>query len=349
MAMIRGKRTTLKDIAREVGMSCAAISRILRGDPLFNQDTIKRVQEKARELDYRPNILARALVNRGSSLIGLVLRDLVHSFYVDIIAGVQEEVESKGFSILLGNSTLDPVDERRHLRILIDKVVEGIIITPISTEQTNRAAFTEIVEQGIPLVMVGNPKNGVNAPFVKVDNTRGGEVAARHLLDLGHRRFAYITYDRGEFDCRKKTLQSENIERHEGFSRTLRKAGHADTLSVVEAPGLKVTDATIDALLAINPRPTGLFFYSDHTAIQAIRLLEKRGLRVPRDFSVVGFDDIEMAAMASPALTTIAQPKKDMGRFAAIKLLDMLKGEAVTETVLQPALIVRETSGPPRA
>ncbi|MCX7017632.1 MAG: LacI family DNA-binding transcriptional regulator [bacterium] len=341
------RRTTLKDIAREVGMSFTSVSRILRGDPLFNEKTIRKVQQQARKLKYRPNIMARALVSRGNSMIGLVLRDIQHSFYVDIIAGVQEELEPRGYSIILGNSSLDPIDEKRHLKILADKLAEGIIITPISAGAVNRQAYREAQNLGMPLVMIGNPKAGVKAPFVKVDNVLGGQLAAKYLIDLGHRDFVYLTCGQDELRHHKSTHKSENIERFEGFHQVLREHDLAERCFVAEAANSIVTGHTIGQILSIRPRPTAIFVYSDMISFQLIRMLLERGVRIPYDFSIVGYDDIETASLVTPPLTTIAQPKKDMGKLAALKMIDMLEGKPAGGTILTPILVIRESASRP--
>ncbi len=342
------RRATIKDIAGELGLSVATVSRVLRGDTHFSERTSELVRRKAAELDYRPNVMARALVSRrGSSLIGLILPNLLSSFYIHIIAGVQEEVEPKGYSIILGNSAQDPADEKRHLRICMEKMVDGIIITPISTLPANAQIFNHVVDGKTPLIMAGNPKAGVRAPWVKVDNAAGGAAVARHLLGLGHRTLAYVTYSRDELQMRGRGMRPDNVERWDGFQGAIAAAQPAARAHLLEAPGLDITDDTVNSLLALKPAPTAIFCYSDMTAIRLIRLLEKRGLDVPTRFSVVGFDDLELAALAKPALTTIAQPKKEMGRLAAAKLIEMIERRQTPSITLQPELVIRDTTAPP--
>jgi DNA-binding LacI/PurR family transcriptional regulator len=338
------RRTTLKDVAAALGLSFTTVSRILRGDALFNEDTVRRVQEKARELNYRPNIIAQSLARRGNSFIGLVLRDVLHSFNPEIIAGVQEEVEKNAYSVILCNSSLDPRNERRHLEILMDKLVEGIIITPITTEAINRQAYQSVIDQQIPLVMVGNPKIGVKAPYVRVDNIGGGRLAAEHLFGLGHRSFAYITYSREELLRHKQTLQTENIERYQGFRAFIEAQPARCQLHLLEAPESVITPALCAELLKLKPRPTALFAYSDMMALQLARLLIKAGVRVPEEISIVGYDDLEIASLFVPALTTIAQPKKEMGRLAAAKMIAMVQGGPEQGIIITPELIAREST-----
>ncbi|MCX7018095.1 MAG: LacI family DNA-binding transcriptional regulator [bacterium] len=342
------KRPTIKDIARSVGVSAATVSRVLDHDPRISSETSRRVLQKASELNYRPNIMARALVKRGSSLIGLLLRHIQGSFFSDIIAGVQEVVEREGYSIILCNSDMNAVTERDHLRVLLDKQVEGIIITPITTEGVNRNAYNHIGHANVPLVMLGNPKEGANHPYVKVDNMLGGYLAGKHLIGLGHSLIAYISPRQDELISHKRTLHSENIERYLGLGQAMREHGHAERLTVIEAPNEDVTETIVARLMSLNPRPTALFAYGDMMAFKIMRLLEDKGCRVPEDFSIIGYDDLDISCLVNPPLSTISQPKKDLGKIAARKLLGMMKGLPTTATVLKPLLIPRNSTAPHR-
>jgi DNA-binding LacI/PurR family transcriptional regulator len=344
----KSNRTTILDVARELGVSHTTVSRVLNGDSRISKKTAERVLEAAKRLNYRPNIMARALAKKGNRLIGLVLRHIQGSFFSDIIAGVQEEFESRGYSLILCNSDMNASDERNHLRVLIDKQVEGILITPITTEGVNRTAYRQVLDLQVPLVMIGNPKDGVPAPFVKVDNTLGGYLAGKHLVELGHRTLAYIGPDVKELEAHRRTLHSENVERYEGFRQVLLEHGLRDRFSLIEAPMEMVTDRQVDEVLALQPCPTALFCYSDMMAIKTMRLLEARGYNVPGDFSIVGYDDLDVASMVNPSLTTLAQPKKDLGRLSALKLMELLEDKTPEAEILQPELRIRRSTAAAR-
>ena len=340
-------RPTIVDIAREANVSATTVSRSLRGDPRISSETVEKVIRIAKKLNYRPNIMARALATRGSSLIGLVLRHIEGSFFSDIIAGIQEELESKGYSIILCNSDMNHNDERNHLSILLDKQVEGIIITPISTEGINRKAYNDIIKQKVPFVVIGNPKNDVDAPYIKVDNILGGYLVGKHLIELNHKCVVYISPNKTELFTHKKSRYSENLERYEGIHQIFREHSLIKNLHVIEAPNEAVTKEIVEEILSLKPLPTAIFTYGDMMAIKSMRLLEKKGYQIPRDFSIVGYDDLDIAALVNPSLTTIAQPKKDLGRIAALKMLGLIEGRSTTETVIKPELIVRRSTLPP--
>ncbi|MCD6385134.1 LacI family DNA-binding transcriptional regulator [Candidatus Sumerlaeota bacterium] len=341
------KRPTIRDIARLAGVSATTVSRVLNGDPRISESTAATVIKIAKQIHYRPNIMARALVKSGNRLVGLILRHIQGSFFSDIIAGVEEELEKRGYSVILRNSEMKPHTEKFHFKVLLDNQVEGIIITPITTEGINRKAYNEIVEANVPLIMLGNPKVGVKAPYVKVDNVLGGYLAGRHLVELGHRRIVYVSPNRQELFVHSRTLHSENLERYEGCRQVLREYGLLDGFSVVDAPNEVISEETVDRILSIKPLPTAIFTYSDMMAIKIIQLLKERNYSIPKDFSVVGYDDLDIAALVDPTLTTIAQPKKELGKIAALKLLGLIEGKTTMESIIKPKLIVRNSTSKP--
>ena len=356
--MKRAKRVTLKDIAEELGMCFTSVSRILRGDQRFNAETVRLVQEKAREMNYRPNIMARALASKETSFVGLIVNSVAGSFNPMIINGVQDTLETDGYSILLGTSRFNVATERRHLRVMVDKFVDGVIITPATTDQDNQAEYNELIFQNIPLIIIGQPKPGVNAPFVCVDNIAGGRLVAKHLVYTGHRHMAYITTSMQELSLQTYHernsagfFMSENKSRYDGFVKGLKEFSNGTaTCAELDAHGSEgVTEPIVQQLLALRPMPTAVFCYSDTYALQLIRLLQAKGIRIPEDISIVGFDDMPLASLTGPALTTIQQPKYELGTTAALKLLEMIGGTRPVDCILQPQLIVRESTCPPKA
>ncbi len=354
--MSASKRVTLKDIANELNMCFTSVSRILRGDTRFNDETIRMVQEKAREMNYRPNIMARALTTKGTSFVGLIVKSVSGSFNPMLINGVQDALEIEGYSILLGTSHHIAEAEKRHLHVMIDKFVDGVIITPTSCDNENLAIYNELIAQNIPLVIIGLPKQGVNAPIVYADDVVGGRLVAKHFVHIGHEVFAYISPSIKEVCSNKMNTHaqmrfytSENKARYEGFVRGLHEfMGGKPACKLLDAHGNEgVSEPVVRELLALKPLPTAVFCYSDLYALQLIRLLQAHGVRVPQDISVVGYDDMELAALTGPALTTIQQPKLELGRVAAQKLVEMINGTRSVDCIMKPQLIVRESTCPP--
>jgi len=319
-------RPTIMDVAREAGVSHSTVSRALNQDSRISEATREVVLLKAKQLNYRPNILARALAKKGSSLIGLVLRHIEGSFFSEIIAGIQKVLEEDGYSIILCNSDMDFNNEKNHLNILKDKQVDGILITPITTEGINRKVYNDII-----------------------DNMLGGYMAGKHLIELGHRRICFISPNKKELLTHKRSLHSENIERYNGLYQALREYSLLGNESIIEAFDENVTEATVEELLRFSPKPTAIFAYSDMMAIKIMRLLESRGHRVPDEFSIIGYDDLDIASWVSPSLTTIAQPKVELGRISALKILGLLEGKSTTETVIKPELIIRKSTSSVRS
>jgi LacI family transcriptional regulator len=269
----------------------------LRGDPRISRETAQRVLAKARELNYRPNIIARALVRSGSSLVGVVLQDIRGSFFAEIVAGIQEELEARGYNIILCDSDYNEKKEAAHIRTLIDKQIEGMIVNPVNIRESNWGVFQELQDQGIPLILVAGFKEGLDVPYVHGDNFHGGYLAGCHLLDLGHRRMVYFGISRVKPN---EIEHSENRDRYEGCLQAVRTQGMNATLEAVETSIGDISPEAMDRLLAIQPRPTGIFAYSDLTAVRLIRQIQERGFQVPRDFSIVGYDDLPIASLVRP-------------------------------------------------
>lgn len=339
-------RITIVDIARALGVSHTTVSYALRGDPRISPETTQRVVQKASELNYKPNIIARALVQRGSSLIGVLLPHTHGSFFAAIINGIQEEVEKRGYNIILCDSEYSEEREEKHIHSLIDKQVEGILINPVSMCPTNLPPYHEIISLKIPLILVGRMKEDVPAPYARVDNHLGGYLVANHLLALGHRDIVYVSEFKNELFNRESRRHSENLERHAGCLQRVREQGLENHLQVVEALWENVTENTVDEILALKPRPTAIFAYSDMIAIELMRILRLRGFSLPEDFSIVGYDDLEIASLVKPALTTISQVKKELGTISALKLLGLIEGRRTAETIFKPQLIIRNSTGP---
>jgi LacI family transcriptional regulator len=341
----RVRRVTIHDIARRLHLSHATVSRALNNHPRISDATKKRVNNIATELKYRPNIIARGLAIRQTSLIGLVVRDIRGSFHAEIIAGVQEIVEEKGFSIILCNSDKDDKDEARHLQTMVDKQVDGIVLVPVSGKKTNTQLIAQILQDGIPLVLVTTPKPGLRIPCVKVDNELGGYLATKHLLSLGHQHIVYLTYSTVGFNT--ATIGSdENTDRYCGYLRALHEVRLGSKAQVLIG-GLTQREIHrfMQTFMPQSNRPTAVFAFSDEMAIEVIHSALDMGCQIPDDLSVIGFDDLPYAALVHPSLSTVAQPKLELGAISARKLLYIMEGCRDGTTILEPILTVRESTG----
>ncbi len=332
------RQVSIKDIARKAGVSHSTVSRALRGSPLVNPRTAERIRRLAARMGYVPNVAARSLVTAHTGIIGLVITTLADPFLAEIVRGVEEVALEAGYRLFLATSNADPERELAAVRALAESRVEGVIV---ASSRVGELYLPHLEALGAPIVLINNQRE---APFiysVASDSRQGAALAVSYLLRLGHTRIAYIA---------GPPMARSNRERLAGYRETLAAAGISpDPAWIVEGNGRpEAGEWGVQRLLAAPVRPTAVFCYNDMTAIGALRAARAAGLRVPEDFSIVGFDDILFAAYTEPPLTTVAQPKYEMGRTAMGVLLRLLQGERTpTHLQLPCRLVERASCGPP--
>jgi len=337
----------LKDVAERAGVSTATASLVLNNKPskiVISEATRQQVLKAARELSYRPNLIARAMAKQQTSLVALVVGDVTASFYPEIIAGVSEVLEDHGFSVLLCTCRESLADQEQHLITVNSKMVDGIIITPVFG--TSMDLLTHTVDASRPMVVACRVPLGCSLPSVRVDNEQGGYVATRHLIELGHRRIAFLGDQVAGLSPQEQAL-SENYQRYVGYLKAMCETGlkPLPLLTIPEhTPHLVGGEVAVSAALQQDPKPTAIFACSDIAAIAAIRAAHAAGLRVPEALSVVGFDDLPIADLVTPRLTTVAQPKYDIGNCSGQMLLRLIEGKPVESQILQPTLVVRNST-----
>lgn len=328
---------TIVDVARVARVSVATVSRALSGGYCSPQ-TRERVLQAVEEVGYFPNRLARALVRRLSPTIGLVLPDIANPFFPALTRGVEDRASEFGFTVLLVNTDGDPARERRAVRSLLEHRVGGVILV---TAQRGQRVVSDILAQGVPLVVMDRRAGAENVSTVTVDNVEGARLAVDHLLDLGHRRIAFIGGVPGAATA---------AGRLQGYRLALRSRGILLDPSLV-AVGHFQYDGGYKAMRALLAhRPTAVFAANDLMALGAIKAAREAGMEVPQDVSVVGFDDIPMAEMAHPPLTTVRQPAYEMGREAARLLVEFVRGTGGSprDVVLPAELVIRRSTAPPQ-
>jgi len=341
MASSSGRPPTIRDVAARAGVSHQTVSRVINDSPRVTEATRERVLSAIRDLAYVPSPMARGLTTNQTRSIGVVADDVSDHFFARVVAGAEAEARRRGYYLMIGS--VEPDDEEiGYLRLMLERRVEALILARPSVP-LDEADLDAARSAGVPLVAVGSSDlQGV--PVVDVDNRQGGYDATRHLLEAGHRRIATIVGPAG---------WPSAAARFEGHRQALREAGVADDQQLVAHAadwGLESGQAAAAALLERGADFTALFAHSDLIALGAIRGLRDAGLRVPDDVSVVGYDDLPVAAYVEPALTTVHQPMGEVGARAAGIVLDRIAGGAEPEpaTQLLPAVLVaRESVAPP--
>jgi LacI family transcriptional regulator len=319
--------TTIADVASHAGVSTATVSRVLAGLGGARPDTRQRVLTSARELGYRPSGVARSLKLRTTRTLGLIITDIANPFFPELVSAVEDAARERDYGVLLCNSGEDSEREAAYLELLAERRVDGVVIASSGVGQRHKAW---LATAPLPVVLVNCASPSVPLPTILSDNRAGAALAIGHLVALGHRRIAHIT---------APPRNEAAAERLEGARNALRAAGlDPAALLVAEGDGhVGGGAAATNRLLEADRRLTAIFAYNDLTAIGAIRALRASGLQVPADVSVVGFDDVDVAAFADPPLTTVAQATGSMGRWAVAQLLKRLQGEPTTiETVTLP-------------
>ena len=343
---------TILDVARAAGVSTSTVSNLLNGrTERMLPETRQRVESTIRKLGYRPNRAARQLRTGKPQVIGLVVPSVGNPYWGALARHVEAAALTQGFHVLLGNSERDPGRERQYVDELVSDGIRGIVLC---SSLPSLEHVSSLLEDGLRLVafdrtaQATDPAGLIN---VSVDNTIGAELMGEHLVSLGHRRIAFVS----------GAIRSINrTERFEGFLRALERAGIARQ-DVVTWPGSSVDSqfgdveaaelgrvATTELLAGPNP-PTAIFAVNDMTAIGVCRAVRDAGLEVGQDISVAGFDDIVLAELYSPALTTVRQPMKEMAA-AAFRALHTPQDDdgsgPGTSLLFRPELVVRDSTGP---
>jgi LacI family transcriptional regulator len=334
----RSRPVTLADIARVAGTSASTASRALSGRGYVSEEAKARLQEAADRLGYVPNASARTLKQRTSRVVGVAVSDLGNQFYANVAAGIEQTLREADYQMVLVSDNSDETQELACARTFLAMRAAGVIITP-----ADRAAASLLSRSGVDVVEVDRQLADVSCDAVVLDNERGGREATRHLLELGHRRIALLVAD---------TDWTSDAGRLQGSVAAHDELGFAVDERLILPLAFRAPDAEerIDALLA-EQRPTAIFAANNELAEHAWHVLRRRGLRLPEDVSLVGFDDVTWMAMVEPGITAVAQPALEMGRRAAKLLLRRAAEPDCPRSVetLEPRLVVRGSTARPGA
>jgi LacI family transcriptional regulator len=325
----------MREVAERAGVSLTTVSHVINGTRFVSEDLVARVREAITELDYQPDRRARSLRRGRSETIAVIISDIGNMFFSDIVRGVEDRVLESGYDVLLCNTGEDPSVEERNVAMMIEQRVDGFVVAP--TLEGDRT-LEPLVRQAVPLVVVDRPV-GLPVDQVFSDNERGGYMAARHLIELGHRRIGAIVELSGirSFD-----------DRIHGWETALTEAGLE--AGDVRQAGLEIEGAAMaaKALLGANDRVTAVFSSNNLMTLGLLRHLRTAGLRYPDDVSLVGFDDPPWASSFHPGITSVAQRPFEMGYKAAEMLVERIEGsaDAPKQLCLECELRVRESSAP---
>jgi len=323
---------TIGQVATRAGVSIATVSRVLTNRKPVRPETRRRVLEAAGELDYVPSGPARALAGSPTGMLGLLMTDLTQPFYTELAHAIESEAQARGYTLILANGAGDSGREAAYLDLLAQRRVDGILVA-------SRGVTTRHIDwlrrAPVEVVLVTCEAPGIPLPAIVADSHDGAALAADHVLGLGHRRIGEIV---------GPAASASSPERHAGVLEALARAGIRERDLAVEACDGDVAGGRVaaEALLARSPSPTAILCYNDLVAVGALHAIAAAGLSCPGDVSVVGFDDIPIASMVSPALTTVAQAVGEMARWSVDRITTQIAANR-GEGAVEPPEVVRKS------
>jgi LacI family transcriptional regulator len=331
------RRVTMSDVAREAGVSLMTVSRVVNDKHDVSAATRQRILQVIERLDYRPSGIARGLATQRTRTMGLVVPDIANPFFSDLARGAEHEAYARGYSVFLCNTEEDPQREHSVLQSLEDKRVDGVVLC---SSRLGHDELRAALAHHSAVVLVNLPLDEDHVGTVLIDDVTGGYIATQHLLQAGHRAVGFL--------AGPPTSQSSR-QRAKGYQAALTAAGlpYNAAWAAFCSPMVKGAQATARAVLKDHPELTALFCYNDLVAVGVLQACTELGRRVPGDLAVVGYDDIPLAALVTPPLTTCRVPRYELGVQAMRLLLDHIDGcpGECKEVMLQPELIIR-TSAP---
>lgn len=335
---------SIKDIAEAAGKTHSTVSRALRDSSKISEETRERIQQIAQEMGYTPNAVAQSLQTDRTNAIGLVVTSIADPFWSDVVRGVEEVAQPAGFSVLLNSSHNDPDQEIQAIETFHRRRVDGLLV---ASSRVGSNYVDRMSQIDVPVVLI-NSEGEEDFNFlhsVTVDDRSGIRQAVQHLVDRGHRRIGYL-------GVQNRPLS--NQRRREGYVDAMTENGidprdeWTEVAPVIETEprnDVKAAEALMPNLFEAGV--TALLCFNDMVAIGVLKACKSQGIRVPEDISIVGFDGINMARYVTPSLTTIHQPKREMGNIAMQMLDDLIEQESVQNRVLAPRFVRRESTGPP--
>lgn len=346
--MPKKKQATLSDIAATVGVTPMTVSRVINRNGYVSDETRQKVLQVVKDMNYRRNGLARNLKRQRTDTIGLVLGDISNPYSTELARAVKETCSVRGYNVFVCISEHSAKEDIAAFESLANHSVDGIIVASRSNRDGNEY-LRGIVENNVPVVVIGRDFQHEAVDYISTDNLNGGFEATQHLIDLGHERIGFIG----------ATLSNkDNLKRLQGYLRALEQhdipiderliTGRKE--AVTDVPGYSTEENGYEGmkrLLSLPNRPTAVFARNDFTAIGAMTAIKEAGLKIPEDIAIIGFDDIPLAIHVSPSLTTVRQPLRVQGHIAAELLLRRIENEDTPqreEHILDCELIIREST-----
>ena len=330
-------------IAEHSGVSKSTVSRVLNNKDDVSETTREKVIEVMKDLNYKPNSSAKGLASQKTKTVGLVVSEITNSFFSMFVKGAEDKAMEENYNIMLANSNWVVEEELKCIRIFEEGRVDGILKISGGGDDLLNQYLNNLANKDMPLIVVDRKMENEIIPKVNVNNVDGAYRGTKYLLDLGHKKIAFVKGD-------DVAASDASIDRVKGYRNALAEF-NIDT-EVIEPGFFDREDAYIatEKIIKNHPEITAIFYASDMMAVGGLKALKKAGLKVPEDVSVLGFDDIELASIIDPALSTLRQPRYQMGYLGMEKLIDKLEGRPrevyADDIIFELELIERESTAP---
>lgn len=328
-------KPTIKDVAQQANVSIATVSRILNNQTGYSEATKQKVLKVIEDLGFHPNAIARGLVNKKTKTIGVLLPDVTSSFSAKLLNGIEESAHQNDYSMVVCNTDLNGKRTLDYIKVLGEKKVDGIVFT---SEILKQEYYDALKALGIPVILVSTMSYRFPLPYVKVDDRQAAYHATTYLINNGHQQIAMISGDQND--------EAAGVPRVEGFKQALQDHGLAlnEKLIVYGDFGFSSGKDAMKQLIPYVDEYTAIFAASDDMAVGALSVAYDHEIKVPDDLSIIGYDNTNIAEMAIPPLTTVAQPLKEMGKVAISKLIKMIEtNENVSSSIMAHQIIERKT------
>lgn len=329
-------KITVKDIATKAGVSQSTVSKVLNNYPGVGKATKQKVLNAIEELGFVPDMIARSMVKKKTNTIGFIVGDIANPFFAETAKIIIKNAKYKGFDVILSDTDYKTENFRKALLSMLARRVDGIIIASV---ERNDDSIDVLLEKGFPFILINRKTENEKFNYVVLDNEKGARLAMEHLIELGHHKIAFLSGPK---------IYSTFYHRYIGYENILEKYGIPYRSDFVYDSNEQKLDKFIDELLCSSEKPTAFFAASDQLAIKVMAVLHKKGYKIPDDFSIIGFDNIDISANPFINLTTVSQNKKQMATIALEKLIQLINGE-ISNTlpihiILEPKLIRRKTT-----
>ncbi|NPV52238.1 MAG: LacI family DNA-binding transcriptional regulator [Firmicutes bacterium] len=333
---------TIKDVAREAGVSIATVSHVLNNTTLVSEKTAQKVLAAIKKVNYHPNSVARSLVTKVTMTLGIIISNITNPFYPEVVHSISRAAAKNGYDIILTSTNNDEEGIAQSVRTLCKRKVDGVIILASKFDDN---LISQLTEQGMEVVVYDRNIPTLPVDSVEIDYEFGISQAIQYLKDLGHTRIGYIGGAPDWLTAQKRLIAFQNAMSRYGLKIDER-------LIVAKDWTLRGGFQAMNTMLRIKSRPTAIVACNDIVAVGALKSIRRKGLKCPEDISVVGIDDIVLASLITPALTTIALPRNQIGEVATKMVIKRLRhkgphSQKPYTVIFRPNLVIRDSTGPP--